>query len=265
MALDAQTLRRALYDLFKFNPKDFFVQASGTSFLVSAITRNPSSFVQPPGPVNVYVMEQYLSGSGGTHQIIFPANLPAMNAAIISVEGAADTLTQAQFAAILAAGIYTNGGLFSNPPFQLAHQSSKTIVAYYIQGSSDEYQASTDSSTGIPATEIKYKLRIAVFADVVPVKLTIGYKWEKIVTMTPYPGGGVPSTVTTTLTDSTFNVTIFGYGGQPVDIPNQPDIVTETWPSVVVPPIGTSAPLGISSVSDTVFRLTITSITKATS
>lgn len=35
MALDAQTIRRAVFDLFRFNPKDFFVQGSHTGFLVS--------------------------------------------------------------------------------------------------------------------------------------------------------------------------------------------------------------------------------------
>lgn len=261
MDLDAQSLRRALYDFFKFNPKDFYIQASGSSYLVSAIKQNPNSFVQPPGPVNLYVIEQYLSGQGGTNQQIFPANLPSMVAAISSVETTADSTTQTLFASALAAGVYTNGSTFANAPFQLTKKSSKTIVAFYASTIPDEYIASTDSITGVPATEIKYRLRILVFADVIPVKITIGYKWEKIVTLSPYSGGG--STNTTTLTDTTFDVSIFGYGGQPVDIPNPPDIVTETWPSVTIPPIGIVAPLGISSVSRTEYRLTITSLAKS--
>jgi len=32
--MDAATIRRALYDFYKFNPKDFRVQASGTGYLV---------------------------------------------------------------------------------------------------------------------------------------------------------------------------------------------------------------------------------------
>lgn len=37
--MDAQALRRVLYDLFKFNPKDFLVQGSGTGFMVSLARR----------------------------------------------------------------------------------------------------------------------------------------------------------------------------------------------------------------------------------
>lgn len=45
MGLDAATLRRALGDLFKFDPKDFFVQAAGTGFLVrSARPNTPPPF-----------------------------------------------------------------------------------------------------------------------------------------------------------------------------------------------------------------------------
>lgn len=33
--MDAQTIRRALSDFFRFNPKDFFIQGSPTGFLVS--------------------------------------------------------------------------------------------------------------------------------------------------------------------------------------------------------------------------------------
>lgn len=43
MGLDAQTLRQVLRDFFRFNPKDFFVQASPTGFSISAAitNRNP--------------------------------------------------------------------------------------------------------------------------------------------------------------------------------------------------------------------------------
>lgn len=37
--MDAQQLRRALYDFFKFNPADFIVQASLTGFHIRANTR----------------------------------------------------------------------------------------------------------------------------------------------------------------------------------------------------------------------------------
>lgn len=35
--MDVQSLRRVLHDFFRFNPKDFFVQASATGFLVSIV------------------------------------------------------------------------------------------------------------------------------------------------------------------------------------------------------------------------------------
>ena len=37
LAMDAQTIRRAVYDLFKFNTKDFIVQGSPTGYQVSAV------------------------------------------------------------------------------------------------------------------------------------------------------------------------------------------------------------------------------------
>lgn len=40
MALDAQTLRRVLHDMFRFNPKDFRVQGSPTGFLVNLNSRS---------------------------------------------------------------------------------------------------------------------------------------------------------------------------------------------------------------------------------
>jgi len=62
--LDAPTLRRVLRDFFKFNPKDFFVQSSGTGFLVSSARRIASGggsnitygfqyFVAPPNAAGV--------------------------------------------------------------------------------------------------------------------------------------------------------------------------------------------------------------------
>lgn len=39
--MDAQTLRRALADFYKFSPKDFFVQASPTGFMVNLLPKNP--------------------------------------------------------------------------------------------------------------------------------------------------------------------------------------------------------------------------------
>lgn len=45
--MDAQTLRRALADFFKFNPKDFFVQGCGTGFLVSAAVKKGGSAAPP--------------------------------------------------------------------------------------------------------------------------------------------------------------------------------------------------------------------------
>lgn len=45
--MDAQTLRRALADFFRFNPKDFFVQGSGTGLLVSAVRRSASAVSEP--------------------------------------------------------------------------------------------------------------------------------------------------------------------------------------------------------------------------
>jgi len=41
--LDANTLRRVLYDLFRFDRKDFFVSGSGTSFLISLARRSSAS------------------------------------------------------------------------------------------------------------------------------------------------------------------------------------------------------------------------------
>lgn len=41
--MDAQSLRRVLHDFFKFNPKDFFVQGSGTGFLVSSTHRSSTN------------------------------------------------------------------------------------------------------------------------------------------------------------------------------------------------------------------------------
>lgn len=47
--MDAQTLRRALYDFFKFNPKDFYVQASGSGYLVSGVKKAATTgAVTPP-------------------------------------------------------------------------------------------------------------------------------------------------------------------------------------------------------------------------
>jgi len=34
--MDASTIRRALYDFFRFNPKDFIVSASGVGYMISA-------------------------------------------------------------------------------------------------------------------------------------------------------------------------------------------------------------------------------------
>lgn len=56
--LDAQTLRRALRDFFRFNPKDFFVQASPTGFLVRLA--NKSSF----STVGIYEVVQVKPPSG---------------------------------------------------------------------------------------------------------------------------------------------------------------------------------------------------------
>lgn len=41
--MDAQTLRRALADFFKFDPKYFFVKGSGTGFLVSLVPLRASA------------------------------------------------------------------------------------------------------------------------------------------------------------------------------------------------------------------------------
>lgn len=43
--MDVQTLRRALYDLFKFSPKDFTVNGSGTGYLVGINRRSSSASV----------------------------------------------------------------------------------------------------------------------------------------------------------------------------------------------------------------------------
>jgi len=51
--MDAQTLRRALYDFFKFNPADFIVQASMTGFHIRANKqRVGSSSLLPLQPYN---------------------------------------------------------------------------------------------------------------------------------------------------------------------------------------------------------------------
>lgn len=58
MPLDADTLRRVLRDFFRFNPKDFSVQGSGTGFLVSALRR----VSLPPAPKEIkYGFEYFLA------------------------------------------------------------------------------------------------------------------------------------------------------------------------------------------------------------
>lgn len=49
--MDAQQLRKALYDFFKFNPKDFIVKGSGTGYLVelarSLVGREEEQYLPP--------------------------------------------------------------------------------------------------------------------------------------------------------------------------------------------------------------------------
>lgn len=75
--IDAQTLRRALHDFFKFNPKDFLVKGSGTGFLVSALRRVssattinkygfrwfPAEHLDTPNPLAIQFDEGVINGS----------------------------------------------------------------------------------------------------------------------------------------------------------------------------------------------------------
>jgi len=78
--MDAATLRRALYDFFKFNPKDFRVQASGTGYLVGINKQ------QQPGWFYTTDISAYGSiGGGDTAEHRFPCDgVPDNSPAVVN-------------------------------------------------------------------------------------------------------------------------------------------------------------------------------------
>lgn len=60
--MDAGEIRRALYDFFRFNPKDFIVQGSGTGFLVRLAK-------QSAGAAALLPLQPYEASSGGTAKV----------------------------------------------------------------------------------------------------------------------------------------------------------------------------------------------------
>lgn len=130
--MDAQTLRRALADLFKFNPKDFFVRGTPTGYLVElASTRGRTSNVSDIE--NYLVVAQSITGTASiqtTQNLSYAATLTEITDAKPTV----DTNCAANYLTNFNAGTWGTSRIQSSEYPLVMQTSYKRVSIFFASG-----------------------------------------------------------------------------------------------------------------------------------
>lgn len=113
--MDVQTIRRAIRDFVRFNPKHFFVQASATGFLIS-LTNSPGT---PLGQLQLFKIDNSTIGitAGQVAGLPYDGTLTLSVAGDGSIYAQVDVSTGMEFSNL---SIYDNGS-GAPPPLAPSH------------------------------------------------------------------------------------------------------------------------------------------------
>lgn len=243
MSISAESLKRAVFDLFKFNPKDFSVQSSGVGFNVGVISPPRSSGDGgSTGPISFVYCRDGMS----PREIISPLNMTFANltnstfdypdlttalAGLATRQGNADILASAyaqqsyrqnswtginwastNYPAVTTPGFATAGTLrcwMGLPGIEVPLTSG--LQTYYAYKSSTIYgrrSGTADTRCSIACAIRGCNLRLYAFMRQagVPKRYRIAYTLDQYLELSSTSSGGTGPSSTTTLISRTLTV-----------------------------------------------------------
>lgn len=228
MDIDVTALKRALFDLFKFNTKDFYVQGSPTGFLVGLLPRQSSSSSSGGSVVSQVRVNQSISGALQTFTSSAQATAAAALALSTAQQAVIDTNTDSAYATVFATSVFNQSVLLSDSfPVDLDVSFKKISLSF----DGTNYVAQLD--------EQRFENFLFIQKNGPITRFTISYE---IVLRTTTTTGGIPTPVETILSTSSFNAPlsplVSTYSVQLTKALSYPDITARAWPSNPTTPTG---------------------------
>jgi hypothetical protein len=228
MELDVSSIKRALFDLFKFNPKDFYVRGSPTGYTIGLNSRTVSSSGGGGSVNNRVIALQNIASAEQTFDSGVQASAATALASVNAQKVAIDAAVTTSFNTAFAGSVFSPGVLVADPspfvPFELT--ASYKRVSLRLNG----------SNFNATIFERRYENFLFIQDPRTATRFTISYSIIRRTTI----GSGIPSN--TTLSSGSFNAPltpiVSTYGIQLMLAKNYPDITAQAWPADPATPTG---------------------------